>query len=86
MYQESVDSEWKDSHRQCCKIPCLILSILYRCASKRIIIMDYSSIGRTSDGKARRSTDAGSSPRCGYGFSARINFQCRLSHGVRTAG
>ena len=45
-----------------------------------------SSVGRTSDWKARPNTDTGSSPRRGKGFfvSPRVSFQCRLSYGVRT--
>ena len=42
----------------------------------------YSSVGTASD---RHAAEAGSIPRCGKGFSPRINFQCRLSHGVRTS-
>ena len=40
-----------------------------------------SSVGRASD---RHAADAGSIPRCGKGFFFQINFQCRLSYGVRT--
>ena len=45
-----------------------------------------SSVGRTSDWKARPNTDTGSSPRRGKGFfvSPRVSFQCSLSYGVRT--
>ena len=32
----------------------------------------------------RHAADAGSIPRCGKGFLSRVNFQCRLSFGVRT--
>ena len=40
------------------------------------------SVGRASD---RHAADAGSIPRCGQRFfSPRVNFQCRLSYGVRT--
>ena len=39
-----------------------------------------SSVGRTSDWKARHNTDRGSSPPCGKGCltSRRVNFQCTL--------
>ena len=40
-----------------------------------------SSLGKTRDWHA---ADAGSIARCGKGFSPRVNFQCRLSYGVRT--
>ena len=42
--------------------------------------------GCSSLGKARdwHAADAGSIARCGKGFSPRVNFQCRLSYGVRT--
>ena len=30
----------------------------------------------------RHAVDTGSIPRCGKGFSPRVNFQCRLSYGV----
>ena len=48
-----------------------------------------SSVGTTSDRKARRSTNAGSIPLCGKDFFVflllpGVNFQCRLSYGVRT--
>ena len=41
-----------------------------------------SSVGRSSD---RHAADAGSIPRYGKEFSPRVNFQCRLSYGVRKA-
>ena len=42
-----------------------------------------SSVGRASD---RHAADAGSIPRCGkIFFFPRVNFQCRLSSGVRTS-
>ena len=42
--------------------------------------------GCSSLGKARdwHAADAGLIPRLGKGFSPRVNFQCRLSYGVRT--
>ena len=42
--------------------------------------MGRNSIGKASD---RHAADAGSIPRCGKGFSPTVNFQCRLSCGVR---
>ena len=43
-----------------------------------------SSVGKVSDWKARRNTDAGSNPRCskGFFFSPWDNFPCRLSYAV----
>ena len=40
-----------------------------------------SSVGRASD---RHTADAGSIPGATRDFSPRVDFQCRLSHGVRT--
>ena len=42
-----------------------------------------SSVGRTSDCKARRSTDAGSSPRCGKRFTSQSQLP-EQTYGVHT--
>ena len=60
------------------------------CRSERERLGHFPSLGWgcISAGRAphRHAAEAGSIPRCGKGFfSSRVNFQCRLSYGVRTS-
>ena len=71
------------SHLLCLNLPTLPFPIhpVYSTLLTSLAHWGCSSVGRVLD---RHSTDAGSSPGVAKDFSPRVNFQYRLSYGVRT--
>ena len=84
--QATVFSKQKKNARERTNmyINCNLVSPSFRSSMLSSVLSFWwgcSSLGKTRDWHA---ADAGSIARCGKGFSPRVNFQCRLSYGVRT--